>query len=131
MKKKFDIHPSILKIKEKIIDNRRYFHKYPELSFQEFNTSKVIKQKLEEMGIEVTSGIAKTGLTGMIRGANEGKTIALRADMDALPIQETSDIDYKSVNNILNILILSKLSHFKIGARFLDVGSYFVLVFSY
>ena len=87
MKNTIQIDPLISNIKQEIIDNRRYFHKYPELSFQEFNTSKVIKQKLEEMEIEVTSGIAKTGLTGMIRGANKGKTIALRADMDALPIQ--------------------------------------------
>lgn len=99
MKNTIQIDPLISNIKQEIVDNRRYFHKYPELSFQEFNTSKVIKQKLEEMGIEVVSGIAKTGLTGMIRGANKGKTIALRADMDALPIQETSDIDYKSVND--------------------------------
>ena len=93
MKNTIQIEPFILSIKKEIIENRRYFHKYPELSFKEFNTAKVIKQKLEEMGIEVTSGIAQTGLTGIIRGAKKGKTIALRADMDALPIQETSDVE--------------------------------------
>jgi len=99
MKNTIQIEPFILSIKKEIIENRRYFHKYPELSFKEFNTAKVIKQKLEEMGIEVTSGIAQTGLTGIIRGAKKGKTIALRADMDALPIQETSDVEYKSIND--------------------------------
>ena len=99
MKNTMQIDSSILNIKKEIIENRRYFHKYPELSFKEFNTSKVIKKKLEEMNIEVTTGIAKTGLTGMIQGGNKGKTIALRADMDALPIQETSDVKYKSVND--------------------------------
>jgi len=99
MKNTIQIDSSILSIKKEIIENRRYFHKYPELSFKEFNTSKVIKEKLEEMSIEVTSEIAQTGLTGIIRGAKKGKTIALRADMDALPIQETSNVEYKSVND--------------------------------
>jgi len=99
MENTLQIDPLISKIKKEIIDNRRYFHKYPELSFKEHNTSKVIAEKLEEMGIEVSTGIAQTGLTALIRGGKPGKTIALRADMDALPIQETSDIDYKSVND--------------------------------
>lgn len=99
MENTLQIDPLISKIKKEIIDNRRYFHKYPELSFKEHNTSKVIAEKLEEMGIEVSTGIAQTGLTGLIRGSNPGKTIALRADMDALPIQETSEIEYKSVND--------------------------------
>jgi len=93
------IHPLILKIKDEIIENRRYFHKYPELSFQEFNTSKIIKQKLIDMGIKVQSGIAKTGLIADISGNKPGKMIALRADMDALPIQETSNVSYKSLND--------------------------------
>ena len=98
MTKNIQIHPLIAKIKDEIISNRRYFHKYPELSFQEFNTSDVIQKKLKQMKIEVKSGIAKTGLLGTINGSQNGKTIALRADMDALPIQETSDVPYKSVN---------------------------------
>ena len=98
MNKKNNIHPSISKIKKEIIDNRRYFHKYPELSFEEYNTSKTIEKKLLDMNIDVKSGIAKTGLIGSIKGKKNGKTIALRADMDALPIQETSNISYKSVN---------------------------------
>ena len=84
MNKNITIHPLISKIKKEIVDNRRYFHKYPELSFQEYNTSKVIKKKLLDIGIKVKSGIAKTGLIGIIQGKGTGKTIALRADMDAL-----------------------------------------------
>jgi len=99
MENTLQIDPQISKIQKEIIDNRRYFHKHPELSFKEYNTSKAITEKLEEMGIEVSTGIAQTGLTGLIRGGKPGKTIALRADMDALPIQETSDIEYKSVND--------------------------------
>ena len=64
MNNNIKIHPLILKIKDEIIKNRRYFHKYPELSFQELNTSKVIEEKLTEMGINPKSGIAKTGLLG-------------------------------------------------------------------
>ncbi len=98
MNKNITIHPLISKIKKEIVENRRYFHKYPELSFQEYNTSKFIKQKLQDIGIDVKSRIAKTGLIGTIKGKEAGKTIALRADMDALPIEETSDIAYKSKN---------------------------------
>ena len=98
MSKNIQIHPLINEVKDEIIDNRRHFHKYPELSFQEFNTSKIIEKKLNEMGITVETGIAKTGLVGTINGSSNGKTIALRADMDALPIEETSNVSYKSTN---------------------------------
>ena len=99
MKNKINIHPLILEIEKEIIDNRRYFHKHPELSFKEYNTSKIIVEKLEEMKIPYKNNIAKTGITATIEGRETGKTIALRADMDALPIQETSDVPYKSIND--------------------------------
>tara|TARA_Y100000768_G_scaffold100436_1_gene73397 strand:- start:1152 stop:2333 length:1182 start_codon:yes stop_codon:yes gene_type:complete len=99
MKNKINIHPLILEIEKEIIDNRRYFHKHPELSFKEYNTSKIIVEKLEEMKIPYKNNIAKTGITATIEGREKGKTIALRADMDALPIQETSDVPYKSIND--------------------------------
>ena len=99
MKNKININPLILEIEKEIIDNRRYFHKHPELSFKEYNTSKIIIEKLEEMKIPYQKDIAKTGITAIIKGQQEGKTIALRADMDALPIQETSEVSYKSIND--------------------------------
>jgi len=99
MNNNIKIHSLIKKNKDEIIENRRYFHKHPELSFEEFNTSKIIEQKLIEMGISNISKMAKTGLVADISRNKKGKTIALRADMDALPIQETSDVPYKSIND--------------------------------
>ena len=74
-----------------------YLHKNPELGAQEYNTQKFILSQLEEMGIEAKP-IADTGVVGIIRGAKQGKTVAFRADMDALPIQEATDLPYKSQN---------------------------------
>jgi amidohydrolase len=86
--------------KEEVIAIRRYIHQNPELSFKEFNTSKFVCTKLDEYGIEYKAGIVKTGVVGLIKGINfDSKTIALRADLDALPIIEENDIEYKSVNH--------------------------------
>ena len=93
------IHPDISKIKKTIISTRRDFHKYPELSFQEKRTSKIVAEKLESFGINVSKNIGKTGVVGVLQGSKKGKTIALRADMDALPIQEIGNLPYKSVND--------------------------------
>ncbi len=80
------------------ISVRRHLHAHPELSYQEFETSKFIQGKLEEFGIPFALK-ATTGVVGLIRGRNPDKrVIALRADMDALPIQEENDIPYKSVH---------------------------------
>lgn len=80
------------------INNRRHLHANPELSFHEYNTMQFVASKLQEFGIPHTSGIANTGVVGIIEGRSPGKTIALRADMDALPIREKNDIPYKSKN---------------------------------
>jgi len=77
---------------------RRHLHQNPELSCEEFRTSEFICQKLDEYGIKYSKGIAKTGVVGIIEGRNPSeKVIALRADMDALPILEENNVDYKSV----------------------------------
>lgn len=95
-----DIINEVEEIKGELISIREHFHKYPELSFQEVKTSQKIIELLREIGLdEVETGIAKTGVVGVLRGKGEGKTIALRADMDALPIQEANDVPYKSQNN--------------------------------
>ena len=94
-----NIRTEVQKISESIIFNRRDIHKYPELSFKEFRTAKLVAEKLESFGIEVKTGVGKTGVVGDLIGSEEGPTIALRADMDALPIQETGDVLYKSVND--------------------------------
>jgi amidohydrolase len=78
---------------------RRYLHSHPELSFEEFNTAAFIVEKLKEFNIPYTSGVAGTGVVALIEGKNPTKkVIALRADMDALPIFEANDVEYKSQN---------------------------------
>lgn len=81
----------------KMVSWREYLHAHPELSFQEFSTSEFIVSKLEELGIPYQHGIAGTGIVALIKGQNPEKyCIALRADMDALPIQEENEVTYKS-----------------------------------
>lgn len=81
--------------KDYVIRLRREFHQYPEKSLEEYRTSKRIKEELDNMGIPYVS-VANTGVVATIKGANPGKTIALRADMDALSVQEEIDVEYKS-----------------------------------
>lgn len=84
---------------EEVVNHRKHLHSYPELSFQEYNTSKYIIDFLKKNNIEYTDGYVKTGIVAHIAGKNpEKKTIALRADIDALPILEKNDVDYKSQN---------------------------------
>lgn len=85
--------------KDEVIEIRRYLHQNPELSFEEFNTSKFVCKKLDEFGIEYEKGIVKTGIIGLIKGVNpNSKITALRADLDALPIFEENNVPYKSLN---------------------------------
>ena len=82
------------------VASRRHLHMNPELSFQEFNTQKFVEDKLKEYGITNMHRLANTGVVALIEGKNPGKkVVALRADMDALPIIETNAVDYKSKNN--------------------------------
>ncbi len=86
------------KYANEFIEVRRYLHAHPELSYKEFETSNYIQQKLSEYGIEFKV-LATTGVVGFIKGKNpDKKIIALRADMDALPITEENNVDYKSKN---------------------------------
>jgi len=83
-----------------IVEIRRHLHKYPELSFHEHKTSSYIKSILTKWDIPFTDGIADTGIVVILKGTNPKiKTLALRADFDALPIQEENDIEYSSKNN--------------------------------
>lgn len=84
---------------QEIIDIRRYLHQHPELSFHEYKTSEYVQQQLTRAGVNFKSGIAATGVVALIEGKNpSAKVVALRGDMDALPIQETNNVDYKSQN---------------------------------
>ena len=94
---KINIKKEIQKISEHIYSYRRDFHQYPELSFQEYRTAETISKHLESFGIEHRTEVGKTGVVGEIV-FGDGPTIALRADMDALPIQEVGDLKYKSKN---------------------------------
>ena len=84
----------------KVIEWRRDFHKNPELGNREFRTSKIIAAHLEALGYQVTTGVARTGVVGVLRGgkapATGGPVVALRADMDALPVVEQGDLPFKS-----------------------------------
>jgi len=85
--------------KVEVIANRRHLHANPELSFQEYNTAKFVKEKLQEIGITNIESKADTGWAALIEGKNPSKrVVALRADMDALPIIEANDVSYKSQN---------------------------------
>ncbi|MGN6491263.1 MAG: M20 metallopeptidase family protein [Agriterribacter sp.] len=86
------------KILPGIVEFRHDIHRHPELSNREFNTSKLVEQYLNSFGIEVRTGIAHTGVIGIIKGKLPGKTIALRADMDALPIVEETGYPFKSTD---------------------------------
>ncbi len=92
------IPKEIENISDEIIATRRDFHKHPELGFEVHRTAGIVAERLEELGFDVQTGIGKTGVVGDLK-CGEGPTIALRADMDALPMQETGDIDYISQND--------------------------------
>ena len=84
-------------IESKVLEWRRYLHENPELSNREFNTAKYIAKHLRSLGIEVQEGVAKTGVVGLLKGDIPGRVVALRADMDALPVTERNDLPFKSV----------------------------------
>jgi len=86
----------IQSIEQKVIDWRHYFHQNPELSNREFNTAQKIEQHLKSLGLEVQSGIAHTGVVAVLKGDKPGKVVALRADIDALPVTERNDLLFKS-----------------------------------
>jgi amidohydrolase len=80
-----------------VIADRRHLHQYPELGFQEFETAGFIKERLESLGFdEVRTEVGRTGVVGLLKGGKPGKVVALRADMDALPIDELNEVEYRS-----------------------------------
>ncbi len=89
----------IKKYEDYIIEKRRDLHMHPEPGFKEFRTSKMIEEELIRFGYSVETGIGVTGVIGTIVGNKEGKTVLLRADIDALYMQEENDVPYKSVND--------------------------------
>ena len=83
-------------VEEKVIEWRRHIHQNPELSNREFKTAKYIENHLRGLGMSVQTGVAKTGVVGILKGEKPGKVVALRADIDALPVTERNDLPFKS-----------------------------------
>ena len=92
-----DLEPQIKAVDAKVITWRRDFHQNPELSNRETRTSEVVAKHLRSLGLDVETGIAKTGVVALLKTGKPGPTIALRADMDALPVTERTDVPFRSV----------------------------------
>lgn len=97
-----NILEEVKNIEEDIISWRRDLHQMPELGLDLPNTSKYVQEKLTEIGIEYYTVVNGNGIVGIIKGDNEGKTIALRADMDALPIKEETELEFASTNGYMH-----------------------------
>jgi amidohydrolase len=93
-----DIHHEIEGLRDTVVGLRRQLHQWPELGFQEERTAALVAEHLRHLGIEVHTGLASTGVLGVLHGAQAGKTVLLRADMDALPVREATDVPYASQN---------------------------------
>lgn len=92
-----------LALESEMIERRRDFHRHPELSFQETRTAGIVAAELNKLGLEVQTGIGKTGVIGMLEGDHDGPTLLVRADMDALPILEANKTDYVSdINGVMH-----------------------------
>ena len=83
-------------IKSYTVELRRDFHRHPELGFEEVRTAQIVTDALTALGLEVTTGVGKTGVVGLLKGAKASPVVLLRFDMDALPIQEENEIDFAS-----------------------------------
>ena len=103
------------KIEPKVIDWRRHFHQNPELSNREFKTAEKVASHLKSLGIKVQTGIAHTGVVGVLKGGKPGPTVALRADMDALPVIERVDVPFaskvKSTYNNMEVGVMHACGH--------------------
>ena len=95
-KLKKQIDRSANRIDSKVIEWRRHFHQFPELSNREFKTAEKVAKHLNNLGMEVETGVAHTGVVGLLKGGKPGPVVALRADMDALPVTERVDLPFAS-----------------------------------
>jgi len=93
---KRQVDKSAEQIESKVIEWRRHFHQYPELSNREFKTAEKIAEHLKNLGLEVKTGVAHTGVVGLLKGGKAGPVVGLRADIDALPVTERVDVPFAS-----------------------------------
>src|SRR5512139_2289154 len=91
-----NLKPEALALGNQLIAWRRDFHRHPELGFQEVRTSGIVAKYLSSLGMEVQTGVGKTGVVGLLEGSQPGPVVMLRFDMDALPIHELNQTDYIS-----------------------------------
>jgi amidohydrolase len=84
---------------QELIDVRRDLHQHPEIAFEEVRTSGIVAERLRALGLKVRTGVGRTGVLATVQGGRPGKTVLLRADMDALPIHEENDVPYRSKND--------------------------------
>ncbi len=84
-------------LREELVERRRDLHRHPELAFEEVRTAGIVAEELNKLGLEVQTGVGKTGVIGILEGDTDGPTVLVRADMDALPILEENDTDYVSL----------------------------------
>ena len=91
-----EISPEVKALSAEMTSLRRDLHAHPELGFQEVRTAGIIAKRLTELGYTVRTGLGKTGVTGLLKGGKPGKTVLLRADIDALPIREETDVPWRS-----------------------------------
>lgn len=90
------LRQEILTLKEEMIAWRREFHAHPELGMEEKWTAETVARRLMEFGLTVNTDVGKTGVVGLLEGGAPGKTVLLRADMDALPVHEENEVPYRS-----------------------------------
>ena len=99
MNKTPDFKEEAAELFDEMVQMRRDFHRHPELGFNEIRTSGIIAERLQELGLEVQRGFGETGVVGILEGSQDGPTVMLRFDMDALPIQEEGDVSFVSRND--------------------------------
>lgn len=90
------VRPEVQALSRELVEIRRDLHRHPELAFEEFRTSQLVAERLDRYGLEVQTGVAKTGVVATLKGDRPGRTLLLRADMDALPIEEETGATYAS-----------------------------------
>ncbi len=93
---KIDFKTQAESLKDELIARRRDFHMHPELGFEEFRTAGIVAEELNRLGLEVQTGVGKTGVVGILEGSQDGPTILVRADMDALPVHEENTFEFAS-----------------------------------
>jgi amidohydrolase len=91
-----NFRPQAETLREEMIARRRDFHQHPEIAFEEVRTAGIVAQTLSDLGLEVQTGVGKTGVVAVLDGDQPGPTVMVRADMDALPVNEQNEVDYRS-----------------------------------